>query len=432
MPRRQGDQLPRMTLHRASGRAKVRLCRIDVYLGAWGSDEAADEYDRIINLFLENGRRWPPPVRPAGTVAELGDRFLQHAEEYYRKRGEQTTSVGNIRTALELLYRSGAGEAGSGDPRLFGPRALKAFQSWLAGDPHQRWARPTINRYTGIVVQMFRWAAEEELLDASVWHALRSVRTLRKGRAVAGGAVPREGRRVRAVAADVVDATLARAPAMVAAMIRLQLLTGMRPGEVVTLRRDQLEPSADPRVWVYTVPEGVYKLDHLADAEDHRGRLRYLGPRAVEILTPWLPDDPHAYVFDPRRSESLRNAARREARRTPRWASHDPEHRRRARGLERRTFGRCYSVNSYRRAIWRACDKAFPAPEDLAGEELRAWRKAHRWSPNQLRHARATLIANEEKLHDAAGALGHTRLATTMRYITPEDPRQVEVALRHG
>src|SRR5690606_38494958 len=236
-----------------SGRARVRLNGIDVYLGQWGTDEAAEEYDRVIGLWLDNGRRWPPPVEAVPTVAELADRFLAHAHDYYRKAGKPTTTVHNITTALELLYRSGLG---GGDPRLFGPLRLKEFQRWLANDPHQRWARPTINRYTGIVAQMFRWAASEQLIDESIWRALDTVQPLRKGRAVPGGGVPREGRRVRAVPVETVEATLPHLPPVVAAMVRLQLLTGMRPCEVVTLRPRDLAISADDRVWIYTVPEG--------------------------------------------------------------------------------------------------------------------------------------------------------------------------------
>ncbi len=70
--------------------------------------------------------------------------------------------------------------------------------------------------------------------------------------------------------------------------------------------------------------------------------------------------------------------------------------------VPQRSAGERYTTDTYRRAITRACDQAFPPPEPLAkrgGEtekqclkrltkeqktELAAWRKAHRWHPHQL------------------------------------------------
>ncbi|MCH8053018.1 MAG: hypothetical protein IH895_03075, partial [Planctomycetes bacterium] len=36
------------------------------------------------------------------------------------------------------------------------------------------------------------------------------------------------------------------------------------------------------------------------------------------------------------------------------------------------------------------CDSAFPPPDDLDAAKHAEWRKAHRWSPNRLRHSAAT------------------------------------------
>ena len=77
------------------------------------------------------------------------------------------------------------------------------------------------------------------------------------------------------------------------------------------------------------------------------------------------------------------------------------------------TPGLRYTTDTYRCAIVRACDRAFPPPESLArgqGEtlgqwrarltaqqkaELATWRKAHRWHPHQLRHDGATELRKE-------------------------------------
>ena len=50
-------RVPKLTKHKASGRAVVCLNGRDCYCGPWGSKEAHLEYDRLISLWLANGRR---------------------------------------------------------------------------------------------------------------------------------------------------------------------------------------------------------------------------------------------------------------------------------------------------------------------------------------------------------------------------------------
>jgi integrase len=92
-----------------------------------------------------------------------------------------------------------------------------------------------------------------------------------------------------------------------------------------------------------------------------------------------------------------------------------------------------YTVDSYRRAIARACDEVFPPPEPLARrnitddkgtrrekvaawksrlgperlKELKIWRNAHRWPPHQLRHNAGTNIRREFGVEAARVILGH-------------------------
>jgi site-specific recombinase XerD len=83
-------------------------------------------------------------------------------------------------------------------------------------------------------------------------------------------------------------------------------------------------------------------------------------------------------------------------------------------------------VASYRRAIARGCDRAFPhttlagLPEtkldDAQRQELQAWHKAHRWHPHQLRHATGTAIRGRFGLEAAQAVLGHSELSSTQIY----------------
>lgn len=75
-------------------------------------------------------------------------------------------------------------------------------------------------------------------------------------------------------------------------MIELLRLTGMRPGEVVQMRTADLDMAG--AVWSY-VPQ-KHKTQH----HGHE-RVVYLGPKAQEVLRPWLRADREAYLFSPRR-----------------------------------------------------------------------------------------------------------------------------------
>ncbi|WP_422931508.1 hypothetical protein [Singulisphaera sp. PoT] len=68
-------------------------------------------------------------------------------------------------------------------------------------------------------------------------------------------------------------------------MIELQRLTGMRPGEVTIMRARDVDMSWN--VWAYA--PGRHKTQH-----HEKGRTIYLGPKAQEVLRPWLTPDPSA------------------------------------------------------------------------------------------------------------------------------------------
>ena len=95
----------------------------------------------------------------------------------------------------------------------------------------------------------------QELLPEPVYRALLTVVGLRKDRTTAPESAP-----ILPVADAVVDATLPHLGAIVADMIRLQRLTGCRPGEVCVVRPCDVDTSCD--IWVYR-PES-HKTEHLA------------------------------------------------------------------------------------------------------------------------------------------------------------------------
>jgi integrase len=88
----------------------------------------------------------------------------------------------------------------------------------------------------------------------------------------AGRTDAREKPPVGPVSDEAVERTLPYLTATVASMVRLQRLTGMRPGEVVLMRAVDID-MGDPTCWVYRPAR--HKSQH-----HDRDRLVFLGPRA--------------------------------------------------------------------------------------------------------------------------------------------------------
>src|SRR5687767_15560723 len=88
MPRPRGStRTPKLTHHKASGRAVVRIDGVDHYCGGWGTPEAQQKYDRLVGEWLVRGRQAPvaAPGKQSGSIAvvELLAAFWTHALTYY-------------------------------------------------------------------------------------------------------------------------------------------------------------------------------------------------------------------------------------------------------------------------------------------------------------------------------------------------------------
>jgi integrase len=407
MPRR--PRTPSYRRHKPSGQAVVTLNGRDHYLGRYDSAESREKYDRLVAEWLASGRSTPTPARPPRegtaadpTVGEILLAYLAHAEGYYRPGdGCRAHELDNLRDALRpvrALY-------GRTPALQFGPLALRAVREAMI---RSGLARTTINARIHRVRRMFRWAASVEQLPVDVVKALETVEALAEGRSKA-----RESPPVEPVQAERVEATLAHAPAPVAAMVRLQLLTGMRCSEVMRMRGQDLTPGE---------PNWEYRPARHKNAWRGHARVIPLGPRAQAIVREFLTPDLSAFLFSPRAAVGVLHARRRQARKSKPTPS---ELRRRADRPGRRHAAR-YDRRAYRQAIVRACEKAFPHPtlagvarKDLSPEqraELAAWRRERRWSPLRLRHTAATAIRAKYDLETAQTVLGHKKPDTTTRY----------------
>lgn len=361
-------RIPSYRLHKASGQAVVTLNGVDHYLGKHGTLESKAEYDRLIAIWTGGGRQ---PLKPKGTDVSINEiilGFYRWAEGYYRKGDKPTSQVATIRAALKDLRTLFGIEPAS----QFGPIKLDTLRShWVAGGV----SRDLVNRRVKIVRQAFKWAASRELVPASVWKSLNSLPGLARGRSQARetlGVAPVPDVDIEALLGHLDTFPDVHPRRTLAAMIRLQLLTGMRPGEVVAMHTDDFDTSGD--VWIYR------PRNHKTQHRD-KTRTIYLGPQAQGIIMTHVWPDPGArgLLF-----------------RSPRKAR--------------------YTRNSYREAIARACWDA--------GVRI--------FVPSHLRHNYATMIRKELGLEASKIMLGHSRVETTQIYAEADEKKAMDVARQFG
>jgi integrase len=402
-----------------------------VYLGPYGSPESKARYEAAVNEWLARGRQAPEPkVKPdAGpTIAQVLIPYLEHADRYYRRDdGSPTGESENVRLAFRELSAMYANLPA----KDFGSAQLKAIRQRLIGEPSSETktgkkrylTREGINRRIAYIVAAFRWAAEEKMVPASVWHELKCIKPLQRSRSDA-----RETTEVPPVPMEIVEATIPHMSRHLAAMVHLQLLCGCRPGELCEMRACDIDMTGP--IWVYRPRQ---------HKEKWRGKPRniYLETDAQAIVRAFLKADDTAPLFSPADAEAEYRTEKRRQRKTPLWPSHLKAQARKRKRSPRRRPRDAYTNKSYHHAVARACDRAFLHPtlskikrKDLAEEqriELEEWRKAHRWHPHQLRHTAGTEKRRQHGLDFAQVFLGHARASTTEIYAKADEAKALEI-----
>jgi len=375
MPR---TRKPSYLLHKPTGQARVRIDGRDHYLGAYGSPESRDRYERFVSEWLF---RNSDATRAALTIGDLGLLYLRHVEQHYRKNGRVTSEVACVRVALRYLMD----ECRATKVAEFGPRLLKRIRQRMIEDGV---VRVSLNRHIGRIRRMVKWGVAEEHVAPQILTGLQAVAGLQRGRTAAVESEP-----VRPVSEAHIDVVRPFVSRQIEALIDLQRLTGARPGEILGIRGFDLDRSGD--VWEF-VPES-HKTEHHG-----RRRVIFIGPQAQAVLTPFLKSDPQAYLFSPREARAEFEARRRKSPAVLTSPSSSP-----AGPSLRWRPGAHYNEHAYRTAIHRGCDRA----------------GIPRWNPNQLRHNAATLLRREFGLEAARTILGHASAVTTEIYAEADHER---------
>lgn len=410
---RPSKSIPSYRHHKKTGQAVVTVrkadgARTDVYLGVFNSSESHDEYQRVLALLRSNRGIYPEKKSSDAdlTIAELAARYIREKVEvdYVSPDGAPTTEQGAIGQALKPLLRL----FGSTIAREFDAQKLEAVQGamvsgeWLTdeeratffknGRPIGR-CRSNVNKHVSRIRALVKWAVRKKLVPVTVLVDIGTVEPIKRGRSKAREASP-----VLPVDPAIVEDTIPHLPPTVRDIVKVQLLTGARPGEILKMRVRDLDMSGP--VWI------LKPSDHKTA---HHGHIRAIaiGPKAQLILRHYLKPTLDAFLFSPREQAEII----RQEKRAKRKSKVQPSQKNRAKPNVK-PVGERFTVRGYGRAVERACQRA----------------GLDHWHPNQLRHATALLIEREHGAEAARAVLGHRTLNMTLHYSGIDQKRAAEVA----
>ena len=362
-----------------------------IYLaGPYNSDQSRADYEkRCQEVYAHESKARVPnvvevpiPIPPSEfTVGQLALDYMAFAEEYY---GIGRTYVHNVRSAIRPLVDLHA------NTRVedFGPLALEEVQKSMV---RRGWLRKTVNANIGRIRRMFKWGASKQKFGGQVVYNLSTLAPLKIGKTKAP-----ESPRVKPVPWRVARKVLPFVSPVVADMIRIQHLTGMRGDELTRLTIAEIKRSG--QVWVFTPKE--HKTANLG-----KEKTIYFGPKAQAILRRYIARAGESWLFKPAESR----------------AYHAERRRKKAAGIStgrpRKVRDR-FTTGTYYQAIrhgFRAQAKAAGhgvQPKDRSLEEWLSECDVVYWHPHQLRHTRATETRERYGLEGAQAQLGNTFEAT--------------------
>ena len=197
-------KIPKYCRRKQRNIAYVKLDGKPRFLGRYDSPESRERYDRIIALWIANGRAlpldWEAQIEtmrsgqlsksqlalsesesltpPGTTIGEVILAYLPFALTFY-KENRSYEQIAQVCRLLRTHYERWPATA-------FGPEQLYAIRNhWVVNG----WGRKHTNDMVKRLVAVFRWAAEKSSSPGSrlqvplqVWETLKAVRGLPKGR----------------------------------------------------------------------------------------------------------------------------------------------------------------------------------------------------------------------------------------------------------
>ena len=362
MPKKRSEQ-PAYQYH-MSGQAKVRLDRSDFYLGKHGTPESYARYYSLLAEYNANGKRAPAGSIDEPTLQADDIILVKHITADFRARRLPEYAHNDVRTKrfnhlCDLLDQRHGNEPAT----EFGPRKLEAMRDIFGtkglGKNGRANCRRMVNELVRDVITVIEHGVSRELVGPERIVALRSLKPLKKGQGI-------EHPKRSGVATAIVKETLPKMTATLAAMIRLQMATAMRPSELFRMTPAMIDRSGE--VWFYR-PD--------AHKAEHHGKTKavpILGD-GLAALTPYLFGDADELCFLTEKG-------------TP------------------------WNKDSYRIAVTRAAKAA----------------KVDHWTPYMIRHTTLQEVRDQRGPEAAQALAGHSRMSTTEVYAKASEAKAIEAA----
>lgn len=171
------------------------------------------------------------------TMSDVTTAYYEHCKVYY----QQSREASNIKYALNFLEDNTRVTYAQD----FDSLALQDLRGKMV---QAGWSRSVVNKRVAMLKRMFKWAASQKLVPITTYQSVATLENLKPGRSKA-----KESKKVMPVPENVVYQTLPYMSPVGQAMVKLQLLTGMRSTELCTIRPVDLDTSGE--IWLYR-PEG--------------------------------------------------------------------------------------------------------------------------------------------------------------------------------
>lgn len=241
----------------------------------------------------------------------------------------------------------------------FGPKRLREMRDRFVKQGN---CRKYCNEQTRDIVRIFKFAVAEELIRSDQLAALKALEPLKPGEC-------HDNPKRRVVTLEEIETTFPRLKPMLQAMIRIQLGTGCRPGEVFAITPGIIDRSDHTTWWARPTK---HKTAHFGITKS----FPLIGD-AREALMPYMLKGTDDFCFTTRR-------------------------------------GNPWQRNSYRNEIHKAAEKA----------------GVRKWSPYSIRHLAATTVRQKLGLEAAKALLGHTSSKVTEEHYAGLTEREALEAAR--
>ena len=298
------------------------------------------------------------PTQNYPKISELVDAFIPYAKEH------KPNDWYNYRIACKVLLKYADLTTDEFDSCLL----LQLQNDFLAAD----YNRHNCNRYVNHIVHVFRWGEPRRLVPPGKYLQLKAIAPLLPG-------TGREPIEREDVPYEVVERTLPYLLPVYQAFIRILMLTGARPSEILRMKIADIE-RRQTEIWVFS-PK------HHKTARKNKRRIIAFREREQTILAPYMAEkDINSVIFTPQ-DAIVEHYTRRHAEKVPPVAL-----------LARLTpqFRTVVISQALRLAIRRA-NRELPPDQQIP-----------RWTLYQIRHTFATQAALRLGDEAAALLLGHS------------------------